>query len=162
MLESKLTREKAKGYPDLATRQFIRATVDAADFAGPVFGLFDYDPYGIDILKCYRVGSKASAGEPDLATPDMRWIGVKGEDVLGVEFGRVALTQADRARAQKLLEGMLVQGVAIPDMDDCRCELQRMMMLNTKAEIQSLDGDAGAILSWLERKILQDLYVALE
>lgn len=154
---SGLTQKQAKGYPDLATRQFIRAIVDAPGFAGPVFGLFDYDPYGIDILKCYRVGSKALAGESDLAVPDMRWIGVTVEDVLSLGAGSMPLTQADRGKAQKMLEGMLVHGVVVPQMGDCWNELQRMLMLGMEAEIQALDGDAGAMMGWLERKMLQDM-----
>lgn len=91
----------------------------------------------------------------------MRWIGVKGEDVLGLESGSMALTPADRAKAQKLLEGMLVHGVVIPSMVDCRDELHRMLMLNMKAEMQALDCDAGGMVKWLEGKMLEDLDIAL-
>ena len=110
-------------------------------------GLFDYDPYGVDILKCYKIGSKASAGEAALAIPEMRWIGVKGEDILTADFG-MPLMPADRIKAQKLMEGMMVDDVVATGIMECRDELQRMLMLNKKAEIQSLD-----VVRWLEGKM---------
>ena len=82
---------------------------------------------------------------------------MRGEDVLGLDSGGMPLTPADRAKAQNMLEGMLVQGVVVPIVVDCRDELQRMLMLNMKAEIQALDSDAGAMMSWLEGKMLPDL-----
>jgi meiotic recombination protein SPO11 len=114
-------------------------------------GLFDYDPYGIDILKCYQVGSKASA---KLAIPEMRWIGIKSQD-LG--DGTMTLSQADRVRAQNLLGVMLGEGEVQSSVAECVSELQRMLMLNVKAEIQVLDTDAGAMMCWLEDKMTTEL-----
>ena len=110
-------------------------------------GLFDYDPYGVDILKCYKIGSKASAGEAALAIPEMRWIGVKAEDILTTDSG-MPLTPADRSKAHRLMEGTMVDKMMATGIKQCRDELQRMLMLNRKAEIQSLD-----VGRWLEGKM---------
>jgi meiotic recombination protein SPO11 len=142
---------QGKGYPDLATRQFLRTAIDSSTFHGPILGLFDYDPYGIDILKCYRVGSKASA---KLAIPEMKWIGIKSQDV---GDGAMALSQADRVRAHNLLEVMLAKGDVGSKLAECVSELQRMLMLNVKAEIQILDNDARVMMSWLEDKMTDEL-----
>ncbi|KAG9306978.1 hypothetical protein G9A89_000892 [Geosiphon pyriformis] len=66
-----------KGYPDLATRQLVKLIADQIKrnppnwkkidhgYAGqtsiPILGLFDNDPYGIDIFSVYRCGSTVSA-----------------------------------------------------------------------------------------------------
>lgn len=146
---------KAKGYPDLATRQFLRTIVDVPDFKAPILGLFDYDPYGIDILKCYRVGSKVSIGEKALAIPTMKWIGVRSRDLMQSESGGIPMTQNDRLKAQRLLETMVVGGEVAIELTDCRNELQTMLMLHNKAEIQALDNGPGDLRQWLEDRILE-------
>ena len=49
-----------------------------------MFGLFDADPHGIDILSVYTKGSKAttySNDHADLALGDkLEWIGVRASD----------------------------------------------------------------------------------
>ena len=124
-----------------------------------MLGLFDFDPYGVDILKCYRIGSKASAGQKALAIPEMRWTGLKSEDIVGLETGSMPLSQADRAKAQKLLDGLLMEDVVASDMVECRSELQKMLMLNMKAEIQALDAGLGGTHAWLESKMMQELWM---
>jgi DNA topoisomerase VI subunit A len=152
-----LTPTEARGYPDLATRSFLRSMIDTTQYTGPLFGLFDYDAYGIDILKCYLVGSKATAGEKMLALPEMRWVGVKGGDILGLVSDTMPLTQGDRAKAHKLLEGMLLRGMPVPELADCVHELQRMLMLGRKAEIQALESDGGQLGRFLEKKMLMEM-----
>jgi hypothetical protein len=84
----------------------------------------------------------------------LKWIGIKSQD-LG--DGAMALSQADRVRARNLLEVMQAEGDAVSDMAACVSELQRMMMLNAKAEIQVLDNDAGAMMAWLKERITDEL-----
>ncbi|RVX66221.1 hypothetical protein B0A52_10148 [Exophiala mesophila] len=43
----------AKGYPDLSTRKFLRMVCDGLSPPVPLWGLFDLDPDGMRILKCY-------------------------------------------------------------------------------------------------------------
>jgi meiotic recombination protein SPO11 len=156
-LRAQSQRAQAKGYPDLATRQFVSSCLQSAGHKIVVFGLFDYDPYGIDILKCYRVGSKASAAEPQLARPGLKWIGLRSEDVATIPRPGAAmlLSQSDRQRAVKLMASTSAAGFGvIQELQDCRDELQCMLMLNKKAEIQVLEHD---LCRWAEQKMMRML-----
>ena len=120
----------------------------------PVFGLFDYDPYGVDILKCYHVGSKASAGDASLNIPEIRWLGIRSDDMFNLPptSSFLALTQADRKRAVKLMNSMIVIGSGVvEELREGYTELQRMLVLGRKAEIQILGDD---LCRWAERKML--------
>ena len=108
-----------------------------------MFGLFDFDPYGVDILKCYRWGSRASAAEPDIAIPGMRWIGVKSDSLFLSQAGEsiCGLNEGDRIRARNIVDALTINAetrCVVPGAGDCVEELQRMLMLNQKAEIQSI------------------------
>lgn len=92
-----------------------------------------------------------------MTIPELRWIGVKSDDVTALDVGTMVLTQNGRVRAQKLLESMHVEEEVVPEMVVCRSELQKMLMLNMKAEIQVLDTDAGRMRAWLEDKIVEAL-----
>ncbi|MCO5608454.1 hypothetical protein L7F22_062664 [Adiantum nelumboides] len=64
-----------KGYPDVATRSFLRLLKDKLHL--PVFGLVDGDPYGLDILLTYTFGSLTMAYDTEaLVTPSIHWLGV--------------------------------------------------------------------------------------
>lgn len=163
---------QAKGYPDLSTRTFLNL-VQSTHPALPIFILTDYDPDGINIFSCYRFGSDALSHETQANDLIATWLGVKTEHVLerqsamshyGVSqtsanlstscLGSVlALTGRDRKLARRALNRVTER-----DSDDAgvRRELQLMLLLNTKSEIQSLD-DAGNLDHWLDREILSHL-----
>ena len=44
-----------KGFPDTNTRELIH--ILSAEYKLKTYGLFDADPYGIEILNCYKFGS---------------------------------------------------------------------------------------------------------
>lgn len=155
-----LTLCQAKGYPDLATREFLGSLQQHNSFLS-VFGLFDFDPYGIDILKCYRYGSKASASAPTTAIPGMRWTGIKSKDLIhGKTDGiRGVLDENDRNRAQNMLSTFRVGTTSfrpVPGLEDCAEELRRMLMLNQKAEIQLVD-DQRLLADWVVGELMQAL-----
>jgi len=56
-----------KGYPCLATREFLVALLRQFDLS--FYGLFDYDPYGIEIYSVYKYGSKVMLLDISLAVP---------------------------------------------------------------------------------------------
>ncbi|KEF51453.1 uncharacterized protein A1O9_12370 [Exophiala aquamarina CBS 119918] len=149
----------AKGYPDLATRRFLRALVDQCQSNVPVFGLFDNDPDGIGILKCYLYGSKRSAREQSCIAPEMTWIGLKSEDLMaitGAGNSWLTLSMRDRNAATSMLnsgEWKDEEGQLLPGLRDCHAELQRMLWLNRKAEIQILDKLEGGLYAWLARTL---------
>ena len=50
---------QGKGYPDIATRQFLRILSRTCPSL-PIHALVDADPYGLDIFLVYKYGSKKS------------------------------------------------------------------------------------------------------
>ncbi|KAJ3235861.1 endodeoxyribonuclease [Chytriomyces hyalinus] len=123
-----------------------------------IHGLFDCDPHGIDILLCYKFGSKKNAYEsPYTAVPSMKWAGVTMKDVLvdhctqffdsnqTVAPRKGEVMYLDQAERKKIL--MLLKRVDemrhhhVGSLDDAglsfiRTELQRMMFSGIKVEIQ--------------------------
>ena len=166
-----LTLRQAKGYPDLASRKFLRHLSDSVPNV-PMFALVDFDPDGIAIMSTYKYGSHrlahedvAHQGTPGLKLPDLRWLGVQSHhmsrapvDEGGTETAALAdlqglmkLTARDRRKAQQML-GWDLCGEDGPE-PAWRAELQRMLMLNVKAEMQILDELPGGLLLWLSRAL---------
>ncbi|KIX94171.1 uncharacterized protein Z520_10197 [Fonsecaea multimorphosa CBS 102226] len=153
----------AKGYPDIATRNFLRQLLDHAPSSVPVFGLFDWDPDGVRILKCYLYGSRNLAQEHGCNIPEMRWVGLKAEDVVSnndIGSPVLQLSKRDRVTAIGLLasqEWRDQAGTVLPGLQEAVTEIQRMLMLNRKAEIQSLDEGQGGLEDWLTGRLIQQL-----
>ncbi|KAF2095945.1 DNA topoisomerase IV, alpha subunit, partial [Rhizodiscina lignyota] len=153
----------AKGYPDIASRSFLRL-ISSPSFRNrycspPVYALVDFDPDGISIYSTYKYGSLALAHENhNLNTPAMQWIGVKSSDLFSIAAeadlheaeGLLRLSLRDRSKAQKLIERHIDSE---SDTDsEFICELQTMLMLNVKAEIQILEAKVGGLGQWLGRQ----------
>ena len=129
----------------------------------PVLGLVDYDPDGIGILSTYKYGSVALTHENHaLTVPNIRWIGLRSCDILRAcnspltqdtrqNQGLINLSARDRRRAIKML-GWEHIGEGGFDAD-WRRELQVMLMLNLKAEIQLLDEMEGGAHRWVLGKL---------
>ncbi|KAJ9500047.1 endodeoxyribonuclease [Exophiala xenobiotica] len=153
----------AKGYPDLGTRRFLRALLNRAEPSIKVFGLMDWDPDGIQILKCYRYGSKKMAQEYGCNIPEMKWIGLKAEDVTRkgqADNASMPLSMRDRAIALSMLtsgEWRDGSGTLLPGLEECTAELQLMLMLNRKAEIQILDESGNGLEEWLTVRLADEL-----
>ncbi|KAM3417319.1 hypothetical protein BST61_g5571 [Cercospora zeina] len=148
-----------KGYPDISTRallHFLSTPSSRNGFSSPpVFGLADFDPDGIAILSIYRQGSKALAHEnKELVVPQLRWLGLRSEHLHIGETdsyamqGLLTLSKRDRAMAVRLLEQTGAQGGGDAALQ--RQELQTMLMLNVKAELQLLDAIPGGMMDLLD------------
>lgn len=127
-----------------------------------MFGLFDWDPDGIQILKCYLYGSKNLAQEHRSIVPEMKWIGITAEDIHGREHAGdpLPLTKRDRALAVAMLaseEWRDREGEILPGLRACTAELQRQLMLGRKAEIQILGSGDGGLEQWVVRKLMSGL-----
>ncbi|KAM0791460.1 hypothetical protein ACM66B_005914 [Microbotryomycetes sp. NB124-2] len=123
-----------KGYPDVATRELLsRLSSEAPDL--PIFGLFDADPHGIDILSTYQHGSRAMSFDNEaLQVASIQWIGLQLSqlDAYGVQKNELLpLTLADRRKALSLLKRVEL-------VEFCKRELERMLHLQYKAEIEVL------------------------
>ncbi|KAF1941179.1 DNA topoisomerase IV, alpha subunit [Clathrospora elynae] len=161
----------AKGYPDVASRKFLRQLADHAPHI-PMYAFVDLDPDGIAILSTYKYSSYRLAHEdvtpkdtPALSLPNIRWLGVKshhmsrapvGENGTGTGVmpqlqGLMRLTARDRTKAARMLEWDLCAEDG-PE-QGWRHELQKMLTLNVKAEMQMLDELAGGLVSWLSNEL---------
>jgi meiotic recombination protein SPO11 len=162
---------QAKGYPDIASRTFLRRVADQAPHL-PMFAMVDLDPDGIAILSTYKYGSYRLAHEDmapkdstGLTLPNIRWLGVKRHHISQSPMvetdvkastipelqGLMKLTARDRTKAMRMLEWDLctVDGLE----QEWRHELQTMLMLNTKAEMQIMDELPCGLVSWLSTEL---------
>ncbi len=125
----------ASGQPDMATRMFIKKLYEELKI--PVLGFLDADPYGLDILRVYSIGSKALSFESvELAVPDIRWLGLLPSDIEEYQISKsvlIKMTENDIKRADDLLKEDFVKSRP-------QWEKQIRIMLDTgqKAEIQAL------------------------
>ncbi|OWP04320.1 hypothetical protein B2J93_9388 [Marssonina coronariae] len=143
----------AKGYPDIQTRQFLHI-LSTHHPAIPILALVDFDPDGIGIMSTYKYGSQALAHEANLAVPSVRWLGVQSHDFVeqdeGVQ-GLLKMSARDRRIARKMLERASGEHAGVEE--EWMRELQVMLMLNVKAEIQIL-GNGEKLGEWLDSRLL--------
>jgi meiotic recombination protein SPO11 len=125
----------ASGQPDMATRLFVKKLRTDLDI--PILGIMDADPYGLDILRVYTIGSrKMSLETSELAVSDIKWLGLLPRDLDEYNIGkkvRLKMTDADIKRADDLLQEDFVK--ARPDWYD---QITIMKQTKEKAEIQAL------------------------
>ncbi|KAJ4346746.1 endodeoxyribonuclease [Didymosphaeria variabile] len=161
----------AKGYPDLVSRKFLRELADNSPHI-PMYALVDLDPDGMHILSTYKYGSLRLAHEdvahmdiPGVYLPNLQWLGVQSHHInrapgnegdtataaLADVQGVMKLTARDRKKAHHMLEwGVCGEHGSEPTW---RAELQRLLMLNIKAEMQILDELRGGLVSWLSYQL---------
>lgn len=172
-----LTNRQGKGYPDLVTRSFLHK-VHSTRPAVPIYALVDYDPDGVNIFRCYKWGSAALEHEEDVKLPSLQWLGIKSCDLHDIPSQRqvtshfnhgahtqeplpwagpfnrlLRLTQRDRKLAVKLLGDFAREMNHGVDAAEALGEVQKMLMMNVKAEIQAMN-DEGDIAGYLERKLV--------
>lgn len=149
-----LTSIQAKGYPDIQTRQFLHL-LSAHTPLIPIFALVDFDPDGLGIMSTYKYGSVALAHEnANLAVPSIRWLGVRINDIVqdaSDKTGLLKLSNRDRRIATRMLEKEILEEEGTEP--EWRRELQVMLLLNVKAEIQILSSAEG-LEAWLDEKLL--------
>ncbi len=106
-------------------------------------------------MSTYKHGSINLAHELGLEVPSIQWLGVRSRDFLQsqAEIQRLLkLTSRDRRIAMKMLENNVFGEYAREQ--EWRRELQTMLMLNVKAEIQIL-GNEEKLRIWLNVQLLQ-------
>lgn len=158
-----LIASQGKGYPDLSTRLFLRKIFESAS-AGKrplhFYALTDGDPYGMAIMSTYKYGSAAHLHEnARLSIPRLQWLGLRVSDTIAVpeEFGDKALlslTSRDRKKITTMLRGSPVWASDGPE-PQWRAELQRMLVLNVKAEIEILYECVGGVEGWIDRRMFR-------
>ncbi|KAI4115996.1 MAG: hypothetical protein LQ345_003517 [Seirophora villosa] len=154
----------AKGYPDISTRALLRLLFLSSYPPPRIYALVDFDPDGIAIMSTYKHGSFTLSHEnANLKTPTIRWLGVKSEDLPinnreggwddSERTGFLRLCRQDRKKAVKILgkEHCNEDG---PEYE-WRRELQTMLMLNIKVEMEILSERKGGLEKWVEERLLQ-------
>lgn len=112
-------------------------------------------------MSTYKHGSLSLSHEnATLNTPSIQWLGVRSRDVLagnggqGEYNGLLRLSAKDRKKATDMLErgeGLQEGGAE----KEWRRELQVMLMLNIKAEMEILAEREGGVTGWVEEKLLE-------
>ncbi|KAJ3542404.1 hypothetical protein NM208_g4107 [Fusarium decemcellulare] len=169
----------AKGYPDLTTRAFLNY-VHTRHPQLPILALVDYDPDGVKILKCYRYGSDKLGHEANLDTQAIQWLGIKSDQLMQncvatdhsrsdahntrSQSSQMSITSTScrepisylnlRERAAAVSTLKKLSGFSSSDIEvlEMRRELQVMIALGVKAEIEWLD-ESGDLCQWLDREI---------
>ena len=140
----------------------------------PILGLMDFDPDGLYIFHCYCYGSR---GLNLFTSPilGILWLGIKSSQLLqwgdGADRSRVGsgrqprhagsalslepmiyLSHRDRKAAIGTLSRLNQEVEAPGNFLHLRRELQVMLMMGVKAEIQQLD-DGGNLAEWLDSEL---------
>lgn len=123
----------AKGFPDLATRAFLKGIQNRFPSV-TMLGLVDWNPSGALILRAYRSGSARAALESARYALEVKWLGVRFADIPYIA-ATMPLTRLDRAKIRNLLETADARTEAGRA---TRSELSEMARLDRKAEIESL------------------------
>jgi len=116
--------------------------------------MVDFDPDGIAILSTYKYGSKTLAHETShLCLPQIQWMGLRSEHVLSGEAthadqGLLTLTARDRKKARNMLGWQVLEGDEL-----LQRELQVILMLNFKAELQLLEATPDGMSNLLESSL---------
>ena len=148
----------AKGYPDISTRAMLRFLSSPSPQNGfsapPVYAMVDFDPDGIAILSTYKYGSGNLAHETaHLCLPNIRWVGLRSEHVLSgkamhADQGLLTLTARDRRKARRMLEWQVLE-----EDESLKRDLQVMLVLNLKAELQLLEASPNRMSTLLESSL---------
>jgi meiotic recombination protein SPO11 len=119
----------------------------------------DFDPDGVAILFTYKHGSVSLAHEGmSLVTPNIRTIGLTRAQVVEMEDthqqqGLILMTTRDRKKASKMLDHeLLAEG---GKEGAWRLELQVMLVISYKAELQILDSCQGTMSRVLEDQLFR-------
>ncbi|KAI4180102.1 MAG: hypothetical protein LQ346_007058 [Caloplaca aetnensis] len=156
---------QAKGYPDIATRAFLRLLSTSVHPPPLVYALVDFDPDGIAIMSTYKHGSFTLFHESaNLKTPTIRWLGLRSGDLDTEKLlssshgdqrkGILVLSARDRKKAVKMLEKE-TYGEAGPE-QEWRRELHTMLMLNMKAEMEMLSERKGGVVKWVQERLCEE------
>lgn len=128
-----------------------------------IFALVDFDPDGISIMSTYKLGSYQLSHESEnLKVPAIQWLGIKSRDLVhnidGTtnedDRGLLKLSVRDRKKAVSMLENnkALVEKGAE---QEWRRELQLMLMLGVKAEMEILGKRDGGVEAWVRYELEQ-------
>ena len=127
----------------------------------PIYVLADFDPDGMAVMSTYKHGSwNLSHESAQLLVPGIEWLGIRSTDIITTDTGDksndlLRLSARDRHKATKMLENSAVFREDGSE-EEWRRELQVMLMLNVKAEMESLGEREGGVDGWVDEKLLEN------
>ena len=110
-------------------------------------------------MSTYKHGSlRLSHENAHLNVPSIQWLGIQSSDVLDESDGQegnwlLRLTRRDRKKAAKMLEWDVLREEGLEG--GWRREVQVMLMLGVKAEMEILGARDGGVEGWVEGKLLE-------
>ena len=113
-------------------------------------------------MSTYKYGSfKLSHENAGLNTPSIQWLGIRARSVLAgngqdAYHGLLTLSVRDRKKAVDMLERMEPLQESGTE-EEWRRELQVMLMLNVKAEMEVLAEREGGVKRWVDEKLLESV-----
>ncbi|KAF5867196.1 endodeoxyribonuclease [Aspergillus alliaceus] len=122
------------------------------------YALVDSDPDGMAIMSTYKYGSMAHTSQNGrLNITRLRWLGLRTSEVVtgasnNDDEALIRLTARDRKKIITMLSNNPVWMEEGPELE-WRAELQQMLMLNLKAEIEILYDRDGGLEGWVDRKM---------
>ncbi|KAL5612935.1 hypothetical protein BROUX41_003988 [Berkeleyomyces rouxiae] len=157
-----------KGYPDMATRYFLRWLHSVRPDL-PMLAVTDFDPDGAKIFSCYKHGSESSSHEINSTIPSLEWLGVRSRHLqAAVRFDQhnnlppsspalqdqlLPMSMRDRVYAAYMMTRLALKFEANTQTLELMSQLQIMMMLGVKAEMQMFN-ENGNIAQWLDRQLV--------
>jgi meiotic recombination protein SPO11 len=112
------------------------------------------------IMSTYKYGSVAHLHEnARLSIPRLQWLGLRVSDTITVpevlgDKVLLSLTMRDRKKITAMLRNSPVWASDGPE-PEWRSELQQMLMLNLKAEIELLYECIGGLEGWIDRRMFR-------
>ncbi|EAW14699.1 putative meiosis-specific topoisomerase Spo11 [Aspergillus clavatus NRRL 1] len=109
-------------------------------------------------MSTYKYGSMAHAHDnARLNVPGLRWMGLRTLDIIATadRAGDGTLTQLtarDRKKAIGMMSNSPVLAADGPE-QEWRAELQQMLMVNLKAELEILYDQEEGLEGWIDRKM---------
>lgn len=126
----------AKGFPDIDSRAFIKFLWTKQKI--PILIMTDADPFGVDIMCCYKYGSYSTAFDSsNLAVPQIKWLGLLPSDIQRLslkEEKTMPLTTND----EKRLNGLINRPYFKREQSYLH-QINLLRELGRKAELEALD-----------------------
>lgn len=111
-------------------------------------------------MSTYKYGSLAQLHEnAGLTLPPLHWLGLKIADAADETQNSsgelsLSLTTRDRKKIVSMFRRSPIWASDGVEPEWC-AELQRMLMLNVKVEIEKLYDDGGSLEDWIDRKMFR-------
>ncbi|CAI4231950.1 unnamed protein product [Auanema sp. JU1783] len=144
-----------KGYPDICTRNFLKWVVATCNL--DIFGLFDADPHGIEIMLTYKYGSISDKMEGKGAfIPTIKWIGMKPTDCLRFQIAENQYLPLSHRDYKKLVR-LRRRSVILKEYDLVQ-EVDFLREIKKKLEIEAVSsmGPRFLVKKLIETRVILD------